>query len=112
MSWRLLAGVPDDEVQRLKSVARRRRFARTEVVFHDGDPADSMHLVQSGRFVVSVAAPRGNTTALAVVGAGDVFGEMALFGVDPVRSATVAALEAAETIGEVSAPRCRSSRAT
>jgi CRP/FNR family cyclic AMP-dependent transcriptional regulator len=97
MPWQLLAGVADEEVRQLKSVARRRRFARGEVVFHQGDPGDSLHLVQSGRLVVSVAAPRGNTTSLAVLGAGDSFGEMALVEEHPIRSATVTALEAAET---------------
>jgi CRP-like cAMP-binding protein len=97
MPWRLLAGVAEEEVRQLKSAARRRRFARTEVVFHQGDPADSMHLIESGRFVLSVAAPRGNTTALAVLGVGDAFGEMALVEEHHVRSATVSALEDAET---------------
>jgi hypothetical protein len=34
MRFRLLAGVPEAEAQRLLSVARRRRFDRGEVVFH------------------------------------------------------------------------------
>jgi CRP-like cAMP-binding protein len=41
-------GVPDEEVLRLLSVARRRRFSRNEVVFHREDPADSLHLINKG----------------------------------------------------------------
>jgi len=47
VEWRLLAGVPDEEVRQLLSLARRRKFKRGEVVFHRDDPADSMHLVVS-----------------------------------------------------------------
>jgi CRP-like cAMP-binding protein len=93
----LLAGVPDDEVRRLLSVARRRSFSRGEVVFHHGDPADSMHLVARGRFAVRVRNGRGETVMLAVRGPGDNFGEIALVDAGSTRSATVVALEAAET---------------
>lgn len=98
MPWELLHGATEDEVRRLVSVGRRRRFARGEVVFHQGDPADSLHLVQSGRFLISVTAPRGNTAALAVRGPNQAFGEMALVSDDATRSATVSALERAETL--------------
>ena len=79
------------------SVARRRRFSRGEVVFHRDDPADSMHLVQKGRFAVKVMTPLGDTATLAVRGPGDSFGEMALVAGDARRAATVAALEEGET---------------
>ena len=95
--WRLVEGVPEEEVQRLLSVARRRRFSRGEVVFHRDDPADSLHLVQKGRFAVKVMTPLGDTATLAVRGPGDSFGEMALVAEDARRAATVAALEEAET---------------
>jgi CRP/FNR family cyclic AMP-dependent transcriptional regulator len=98
MPWELLHGATDEEVRRLVSVSRRRRFARGEVVFHQGDPADSLHLIQVGRFLISVDAPRGNTAALAVRGPNQTFGEMALVADDATRSATVSALERAETL--------------
>jgi CRP-like cAMP-binding protein len=98
MPWELLHGVTDEETRRLVSVGRRRRFARGEIVFHQGDPSDSLHLIQSGRFLISVTAPRGNTAALAVRGPNQAFGEMALVAGDSTRSATVKALERAETL--------------
>jgi hypothetical protein len=33
MEWRLLAGVPEEDVQLVLSIARRRKFGRGEVVF-------------------------------------------------------------------------------
>jgi CRP/FNR family cyclic AMP-dependent transcriptional regulator len=95
--WRLTAGVPEDEVRRLLSVARRRCFSRNEVVFHRDDPADSLHLVSKGRFAIRIMTPLGDTVTIGVRGPGDSFGEMALVAEGMQRSATVAALEEAET---------------
>ena len=97
MEWRLLEGVPEEEVRRLLSVARRRRFRRGEVVFHRDDPADSLHLIVKGRFAIRVMTPLGEQATIAVRGPGESFGEMALAGQAARRSATVEALEAAET---------------
>src|SRR5581483_8871557 len=98
VEWRLLEGVPPDQVRELLQVARRRRFARNEVVFHRDDPGDSLHLIQRGRFAVRVMTPLGDTATIAVRGPGESFGEMALVADGGRRSATVAALEEAETI--------------
>src|SRR5438067_658734 len=96
VEWRLLEGVPAEEVRRLLSVARRRRFSRGEVVFHRDDPADSLHLVQKGRFAIRIMTPRGEAATIGVRGPGESFGEMALVAEGSQRSATVAALEEAE----------------
>jgi CRP/FNR family cyclic AMP-dependent transcriptional regulator len=95
--WRLIAGVPEEEVRRLLAIARRRSFSRNEVVFHRDDPADSLHLIQKGRFAIRITTPLGETATLAVRGPGESFGEMALVSEAARRSATVAALEEAET---------------
>jgi CRP/FNR family transcriptional regulator, cyclic AMP receptor protein len=95
--WRLLQGVAEADVQQLLAVARRRRFARNEVVFHRDDPGDSLHLVEKGRFAVRIISPLGDTVTVAVRGPGDSFGEMALVAASPRRTATVVALEPAET---------------
>jgi CRP/FNR family transcriptional regulator, cyclic AMP receptor protein len=97
MQWRLLADVPSDELQQMLTIARRRPFDRGEVVFHEGDPADSLHLIVSGRFAARIRTPLGDTTLLAIYGAGDAFGELALVSPPSHRSATIIALEAAET---------------
>ncbi len=98
MRWELFAGVPEEDVQRLLAIARRRSFDRGEIVFHRGDPADCLHLIVSGRFAVGITTPVGSTTLLGVRGPGDAFGELALVAREGgQRSATVAALEQAET---------------
>lgn len=98
MKWPLLAHVPEEDVQLVLSVARRRKFDRGEVVFHEHDPADTLHLIDKGRFVARVGTPLGDTAILTVMGPGEMFGELALLGsADERRSATVAALEPSET---------------
>jgi CRP-like cAMP-binding protein len=97
VQWRLLQDVPAEDVRLLLTIARRRRFDRGEVVYHQDDPADSLHLISGGRFLVRVATQLGDTLTLAMFGPGEIFGEMALVGAEPHRSATVEALEPSET---------------
>jgi CRP/FNR family cyclic AMP-dependent transcriptional regulator len=97
MRWALLEGVPEEDVRRLLSVARRRKFDRGEVVFHEQDPADTLHLIVKGRFVVRTQTPLGERAILAVLGPGEMFGELSLLGEDMKRSATIVALEGGET---------------
>jgi len=97
VEWQLLAEVPDEALHALLTIARRRTFARGEIVFHRGDPADSLNLISKGRFSVLITTPLGDTAMLSVRGPGDAFGELALLGRESARSATVSALEPAET---------------
>jgi CRP/FNR family transcriptional regulator, cyclic AMP receptor protein len=94
----LFQGLPAEELRRLIAVARRRSFRRGEIVFHRGDPADTIHLVAKGRFAARVTTQLGETVTVALHSAGDAFGELALVEPDAVRSTTVAALEAGETL--------------
>jgi CRP-like cAMP-binding protein len=97
MDWQLFAGLDEEHVRRLLTVARRRTFHRNEVVFHRGDPGDTLHLIAKGRFAVRFTTQLGDSATLAVLGPGEAFGELALVSSDSTRSATVVALEAAET---------------
>ena len=97
VEWPLLADLPAADVRRLLAIARRRTFARGEVVFHRDDPADSLHLVVRGRFGARVLTPLGDSVLVDVLGPGQSFGELALLLPDARRSATVEALEAGET---------------
>jgi len=95
--WPLLASLPDAEARQLLSAAHRRRFDRHEVVFHEGDPADSMHLIDRGRVALRVTTPLGDTVTLRILGPGAAFGELALLDPAP-RNATVVALERTHTL--------------
>lgn len=99
MEWPLLASLDDEERRQLLATTRQRTFARGEVLVHEGDPSDTLHLVASGRLAVRVSTAHGDTVTLNVLGRGDYFGELSLLdGHAPVRSASVVALEPAETL--------------
>ena len=97
MEWTLLAELPEAERRSLLSNARRHRFDKGEVVFHEGDPAESLHLVDRGRAAVRLVTQLGDVHIVRVVPRGGWFGELALITGSP-RNATVAALEPLETL--------------
>jgi CRP/FNR family transcriptional regulator/CRP/FNR family cyclic AMP-dependent transcriptional regulator len=76
---------------------RRRTFQRGEVIFHQGDPGDTLHLMQKGRIKVVLPAESGDEVLLAILGPGNCFGELALLDGE-TRSATVVAIEPVETL--------------
>ena len=94
----LFEGATEQEAARLLERARRRRFDAGEVVFHAGDPAVTLHLIQSGRFAARVTTEFGDIATLNVLGPGDFFGELALLSPRAPRSATIVALEKGETL--------------
>ena len=91
MEWPLLDALTSDERQRLLATGRRSRFKRGDVIFREGDPGDSVYLLEVGRLAVHVSTPDGDSAILNVLRPGDFFGELALLlpGVAPRRSATV-----------------------
>lgn len=97
MEWPLLTDLEPEDVRQLLSIARRRTFEKGDIVFHRDDLADSLHLIARGRFAARVTTPRGDSVLLEVLGPGQAFGELALLLPGARRSATVAALEDAET---------------
>ena len=72
--------------------AREHRFAPGETIFAEDDASDLAYVIRTGRVEILKATPKG-PLLLAVLGAGDVVGEMGLLDERP-RSATARALDA------------------
>ena len=85
----MLGLLGERERSALLRVGIRRRFSRGEVVFHEGDPGDSLHIVTHGAFIARTSSTTGEVIAVNVFGPGDVFGEMVLLNPGTRRSATV-----------------------
>ena len=98
MDWPVLASLPPQERRGLVARLRRRSYHRDEVIFHQGDPADTLHLIATGHVSVRVTLPGGEFVVVAIHGPGDVFGEIALVGSPHARAGTVVALERCETL--------------
>jgi CRP-like cAMP-binding protein len=67
-------------------------FRKREKVFSQGDRADAIFFLQSGRVKVSVVSSAGKEAVLALMGPQDFFGEGALVG-HSIRMSTATALE-------------------
>src|SRR6201987_5194114 len=98
MDWPVLASLPPQERRGLVAGLRRRSYHRDEVIFHQGDPADTLHLIAAGHVSGRVALRGGEFVAVAIFGPGEAFGESALVGNPHARGATVVALERCETL--------------
>jgi CRP/FNR family cyclic AMP-dependent transcriptional regulator len=98
VEWQLLHSLSEADRRTLLSRCRRRRHAKGEYVFHEGDLGDTVHLIESGTVAVRVTSPMGDVVTLDVLKSGDAFGEQALIGEGSVRSAAVLALERTETL--------------
>jgi CRP-like cAMP-binding protein len=70
------------------------RFQRGQVILREGDRSTEAYIIRRGRVEVTKAG-RAGPVALATLGEGEIFGEMALITEKP-RSATVTALEEVE----------------
>src|SRR6476646_3191308 len=88
----LLKDVAPEALGTLARSLRRRSYRRGEVIFHQGDPGDTLHLVQEGRVKVVLPSETGDEAVLAILGPGDCFGELALLDGER-RSASVVAME-------------------
>ena len=94
----LFSRVDDETLGRCVDSLRSRRYRRNETIFHQGDPGDSLYVIQAGAVKIVLPDPEGEEGAIiATLGAGDFFGELALLDGEP-HSATVIALEGTEAL--------------
>jgi CRP/FNR family transcriptional regulator, cyclic AMP receptor protein len=93
----LFSAFPEDALGRLMSAARTVRCDRNHVVFEEEDAAGELFVVRSGRIAIGRRSIDGRESLVALMEAGDVFGEMPLFD-DGNRSASARALERSELL--------------
>ena len=92
----LFSEVSDADMADVVRGLRRRRFRKHEVVFHQGDPGDSLHVVGTGSIKITLPSPEGEEAIMATLREGDFFGELSLLDGAP-RSASAIAMEPSET---------------
>jgi CRP-like cAMP-binding protein len=73
------------------------KYARSAVVFSQGDPATDVFYLQQGSVKLSVLSRTGKEAVVAILGPGDFFGEGCLAG-QPRRIATASALSASTVL--------------
>jgi CRP-like cAMP-binding protein len=99
----LFAGFDKAELDLLATAARRLKFPRGSIVFHEGDAGDYLLVVTKGRVKVTLLGENGNEAIVSLLGPPALLGEVALLDDSP-RSATVVALEATEFLQIARAP--------
>jgi len=87
----LLAALTDADRQALGRSATRRRYRRGDIIFQKDDPGHSLFIVARGSVRIYVPSTQGADLTLAVLGAGQFFGDLSLLDGRP-RSASAAAL--------------------
>jgi len=93
----LFRELDDGAIDRLVGAARQRQLQRGDVIFREGDEADSLFVVESGRIAIANKSIDGRESMVALMERGDLFGEMPLFD-EQTRSAEARALEASDVI--------------
>jgi CRP/FNR family transcriptional regulator len=92
----MFAGLSATELDELAKVAVPRSYELGQVIFREGDEGDTCFVVRSGAVKIT-REHGGRTIALAELRAGDMFGELSMFGGE-VRSATAQALEPTQAV--------------
>jgi CRP-like cAMP-binding protein len=93
----ILDGLADFERRALLARMRRKHYSKGEVIFHEGDVGDVLHIIVKGHVSLRVATAEGESAVLRILGPGAMFGEFVLIAPGP-RSATVTALDSVETM--------------
>jgi CRP/FNR family transcriptional regulator, cyclic AMP receptor protein len=74
----LFADLREDELVALADCLGRRVFAKHVILFHQGSPAQSLYLIESGEVRIFASSETGQELTLDVYGPGECFGEAAL----------------------------------
>ncbi len=93
----LFSELETDDLEQIASVAIPRSYPKGVRVFHEGDHSDACYIVRSGDLRVTREHPDGRAIALATLGTGDIFGELAMLDGE-ARSASVEALTECELL--------------
>jgi CRP/FNR family cyclic AMP-dependent transcriptional regulator len=87
----LFRELDDEAAAALRASLTETRLRRGEVLFREGDSGDKLFIVTEGKVKLGKSSSDGRENLLAILGPGQMFGELSLFDPGP-RSATVTAV--------------------
>ncbi|MGI9196049.1 MAG: Crp/Fnr family transcriptional regulator [Candidatus Nanopelagicales bacterium] len=94
----LFSALDAEAAAALRASMSEQRVSRGAAIFTEGEPGDRMYVVLDGKVKLGQTSPDGRESLLAILGPGEVFGELSLF--DPgMRTATATAVTDAVIIG-------------
>jgi CRP-like cAMP-binding protein len=74
----IFAGMTGSHLEQIVGIGSEERYGPQERIFAEGDPGDKFYLILGGAVRISKMVPGMGEEALAVLRAGDYFGEMSL----------------------------------
>ena len=74
------------------------RMERGDVLFHEGDPGDTLYVIGEGKIKLGRTSPDGRENLVAILGPGEMFGELSLFDPGP-RTMTATAVAETQLMG-------------
>lgn len=102
----LLKGLTSDDLSRLHSMLRRKTVPANTTLMMVEQAAEIVYIILSGAVKVHIEQPDGSDVILAILGAGDVVGEMSLLD-NTDRSASVLTLEETKVLWMGRTPFCQ-----
>ncbi|HHU10821.1 MAG TPA: Crp/Fnr family transcriptional regulator [Intrasporangiaceae bacterium] len=94
----LFAALDDEAARTLMSSMVRSRMERGDVLFNEGDQGDKLYVIAEGKIKLGRTSADGRENLLAILGPGEMFGELSLFDPGP-RTATATAIAETQILG-------------
>ena len=94
----LFSALDEDAAAALRATMIKVDLQRGDVLFNEGDPGDRLYVINEGKIKLGATSSDGRETLLAILGPGEMFGELSLFDPGP-RNATAVALTDATLLG-------------
>ena len=89
----LFASLDDEAFAALTEEITEVNLSRGATLFYEGDPGDQLYFIVSGKMKLGRTASDGRENLVAVMGPGEIFGEMALFDPSPRSTSATAVSE-------------------
>ncbi|MGX5356939.1 Crp/Fnr family transcriptional regulator [Kocuria sp. KH4] len=89
----LFASLDDQAFAALTEELTEVDLSRGSTLFHEGDPGDQLYFIVSGKIKLGRTAADGRESLVAIMGPGELFGEMALFDPSPRSTSATAVSE-------------------
>jgi CRP/FNR family transcriptional regulator, cyclic AMP receptor protein len=86
----LFAALDDEAADALRATMVQTEVPRGQVLFHEGDPGDRLYVIVEGKVKLGRASGDGRENLLAILGPGEMFGELSLFDPGPRNAAATA----------------------
>ena len=93
-----MAALNDEDAEALLAQMTPHRMERGDILFREGDRGDSLYVIAEGKIKLGRTSADGRENLVAILGPGEMFGELSLFDPGP-RTMTATAVAESEVLG-------------